>query len=441
MNYFTSRIQCPNRPIAPEDGSIHSDAIDKTAYEFEDVVSFSCKPGFDLIGEDTLSCLSDGSWDHDPPTCQIKSCGSPVALETAPHTVLGDMAGIEYTYGDLITISCVDWYKMDSGCQNWLCDENGQWSPATPTGDDGIPVCSPICGLKNGESSKEVLTVHLANSPEATPNEWPWMVFLNFGRRPELQANTYICMGFLVSPEYIATAAHCLYSKDGRVYTKHTPDHVFAWLGAHDRTFGSSMLHVKQVNISEIVVHPDYVLPTDVAGTDKVQWDNDYGLLRVAEPITMNDFIRPVCIPTTESEMSLFKEGDDSTPEGIVAGWGYETATGTTAYTLREARLPSVTNDVCYNAMVELHHRLDSTLSPNVQITENMFCAGFETGQSAATCQGDSGSAYVVEDSSNTYYAFGIVSFGVGMCALDSYSAFSKITPASSQWFRETAGL
>ena len=70
INLYCSGIQCPNRPSAPEDGNIHSDAIDKTAYEFEDTVTYSCNAGFELIGEATLTCLSDGTWDRTPPTCQ-----------------------------------------------------------------------------------------------------------------------------------------------------------------------------------------------------------------------------------------------------------------------------------------------------------------------------------------------------------------------------------
>ena len=65
-------IQCPQRPNAPEDGTIHGDAISKANYEFEDVVSFQCNPGFDLIGQSSISCLNDGTWDNDAPTCQSK---------------------------------------------------------------------------------------------------------------------------------------------------------------------------------------------------------------------------------------------------------------------------------------------------------------------------------------------------------------------------------
>lgn len=63
----------------------------------------------------------------------------------------------------------------------------------------------------------------------------------------------------------------------------------------------------RQVNVLEVITHPDYTLPSDVVGTDEAQWNNNYALLRVAEPIKMNDFIRPVCIPETESEMALVR--------------------------------------------------------------------------------------------------------------------------------------
>lgn len=61
------------------------------------------------------------------------------------------------------------------------------------------------------------------------------------------------------------------------------------------------------MNISEVIVHPEYVLPSEVTGTNKAQWNNDYGLLRVSEPITMNDYIRPVCIPQTAHDIALVR--------------------------------------------------------------------------------------------------------------------------------------
>jgi len=298
--------------------------------------------------------------------------------------------------------------------------------------------------VKNEEQKRrDIFTVHMANAQEADPNEWPWVVFLNFGPKPKLNAYSSHCMGFLISPEYIATASHCLYWKDAGVFTKHVPQNVFAWLGAHDRRtwIRGYDLHVKQVNISEVIVHPEYVLPSEVAGTNKAQWNNDYGLLRVSEPITMNDYIRPVCVPQTAHEMALFKEGDESTPVGMVAGWGYTTVSSAIAYVLREANMPSVTNEDCKSDIAELSRRQGFTLSPNAQITENMFCAGFKNGRSAATCQGDSGSAYVVNDSNNKYYAFGIVSFAAGTCGLESYTSFAKMTPAASAWYSNKAGL
>jgi len=356
--------------------------------------------------------------------------------------VLGSLAGVEFTYGDLITIDCVDWYQMDSGCKNWLCDENGEWSPTTAAEEgDGVPVCSPKCGLKNGESDKAVLEVHLANSPEADANEWPWTVFINFGAEPVLQANTYLCMGFLISPHYVATAAHCLFYPLHDPTTERDPSNVFVWLGAHDRTWAGSQQHVQQVNVAEVIPHPDYVLPRDAEGTEKAKWDNDYGLLRLSEPISMNDYIRPICVPESANELSLFVEGDDSTPEGIVAGWGYTTSTGQPSYVLREAKLPSITNDDCTQALSELYTAKGRPVPPNFRITENMFCAGYKFGRSAATCSGDSGSAYMVPDDSNKYFAVGIVSYGVGVCTTDSYSVFAKVTEESASWIRESTDL
>lgn len=36
------------------------------------VAEFSCESGFTLVGHPLLTCMADGEWDNNPPTCTGK---------------------------------------------------------------------------------------------------------------------------------------------------------------------------------------------------------------------------------------------------------------------------------------------------------------------------------------------------------------------------------
>ena len=39
-------------------------------YHFQDIIDIQCLLGFEMVGESTLECLSDGSWNTTIPTCE-----------------------------------------------------------------------------------------------------------------------------------------------------------------------------------------------------------------------------------------------------------------------------------------------------------------------------------------------------------------------------------
>ena len=36
-----------------------------------DTATFTCSPGFELVGAETVTCQDDGQWSVPPPVCQI----------------------------------------------------------------------------------------------------------------------------------------------------------------------------------------------------------------------------------------------------------------------------------------------------------------------------------------------------------------------------------
>ncbi|XP_076806164.1 mannan-binding lectin serine protease 2-like [Clavelina lepadiformis] len=446
ITYNTTRIKCLETRTAPLNGFITNEKL-SGIYEFEDEIRFSCNPGYKLVGESIITCQNNGVWNHDNPVCEIKSCGAPGHLTNVPYAHIVDFDTKRFTYAEQLSIECNNWYELVSGVTEWICNADANWVPETETGENNIPVCKPICGRKNG-ADRTLVGQHISGGTLAAKNEWPWVAFINFARNPNVATNFFTCGGFLISPQYILTAAHCItrshveYPPDGLIWTNLT--HV--WLGAHDRRTDQEEYYKKQkdpeynkktparpVAISNIIRHPSY---------HHSSWDFDIALLRLAETVIMDDYVRPVCLPSLNEDFDLLNPGGSS---GEVAGWGVHDARGRPSVVLRQAELPTVTNADCYASFQRKARNLGVTLGSKVHLTENMFCAGFESGSRSSTCQGDSGGAFMSQkNSTQKYYALGLVSFGIarGSCGLSvSYSGFTRITHGFEQWIKENSDL
>ena len=66
--------------------------------------------------------------------------------------------------------------------------------------------------------------------------------------------------------------------------------------------------HSTEVRFSAIFTHPDY---------DDNNILNDVALLRFTEPITFNDYVRPICLATLQEETQHYDETDC-----YAVGWG-----------------------------------------------------------------------------------------------------------------------
>ncbi|XP_052738132.1 trypsin-1-like [Bicyclus anynana] len=104
-----------------------------------------------------------------------------------------------------------------------------------------------------------------------------------------------------------------------------------------------------------------------------------------------------------------------------VSGWGKTTENGTVSSSLMAVRVPAVSSEDCGKSYNNIH----------MEITINMFCAGFLEG-GKDSCQGDSGSAAVSDGIQR-----GIVSFGKG-CARPGYpSVYTKTTYRKVNYLRK----
>ena len=59
-------VQC-DALFDPDNGNVSTNG---TGFGIGDIATYFCDDGYDLIGNDTITCQSNGSWSGSPPTCQ-----------------------------------------------------------------------------------------------------------------------------------------------------------------------------------------------------------------------------------------------------------------------------------------------------------------------------------------------------------------------------------
>lgn len=224
---------------------------------------------------------------------------------------------------------------------------------------------------------------------EAIPGAYPWQVALVFAGAEDALAGQ-LCGGTLIAPEWVLTAAHCVYGA--------LPQQIDVVLGRHRLSSSDG----ERIHVAELLVHPQY-------------WnDYDIALIRLERPSS-----QPIVSLDAPNDLEL----EEQRAPAKVIGWGvYEHWGSEASDPLLEVDVPLRPRSVC-NA-------------PNVwdgQVTENMICVGDEDA-GETPCYGDSGGPLLVRNSSDTGWAqIGIVSWGPYGCVEPGfYAVFTRISTLRS---------
>uniref|UniRef100_A0A8C0GXU6 Peptidase S1 domain-containing protein n=1 Tax=Chelonoidis abingdonii TaxID=106734 RepID=A0A8C0GXU6_CHEAB len=127
---------------------------------------------------------------------------------------------------------------------------------------------------------------------EAQPHFRPYMAYLKIQREEKKR----VCGGFLVSKNFVLTAAHC------------KGDNITVILGAHDITKQEQSRQV--IRVRRAYPHQDY---------DNKPHNNDIMLLKLEHNAHLNEYVSPIPLPMAHQQM---RPGTVCS----VAGWGRTSA-------------------------------------------------------------------------------------------------------------------
>jgi len=240
---------------------------------------------------------------------------------------------------------------------------------------------------------------HIVGGEDAAPGEFPWQGWFLL----QTPSGVFSCGASLIHPQWVLTAAHCANNA--------TISEVI--LGAHDIS-DTGEAERQVIGVARSILHPDY---------SPLRNDNDIALLELQSPAALTDRVDIVPLLTSPADNALAEPGDLA----VVTGWGALTENGPPAEVLQKVSVPIVDYETCNDAYPGF-------------ITDNMLCAGLETGGKDA-CQGDSGGPLIVPDGQGGWKQAGIVSWGSGCAQPELYGVYTKVSNYIDWIDEETAGV
>ncbi|KAH8268680.1 hypothetical protein KR026_011634, partial [Drosophila bipectinata] len=253
--------------------------------------------------------------------------------------------------------------------------------------------------------------------------EFPWMVMLQY-KKLFSDSLSFNCGGSLINSRYVLTAGHCLASRKleesqstlhsvrlGEWDTRVSPDCVKLMNGQQV----CAPMHI-DIGVEKTILHDKYV-------PNSVDQRNDIALVRLKQSVTYTDYVRPICLPTSEQVRNNLFTGYSMD----AAGWG-----------LTENNQPSPIKLKISVDVWNLTSCQEKYSIFKIRLNETQMCAGGE--HRVDTCGGDSGGPLMVTLNSgprDIFYAAGVTSFGPESCGFKGWPGVYTRTGPYVDWIQQ----
>lgn len=281
---------------------------------------------------------------------------------------------------------CDHFCEEGEGSRNCFCAEgyflaeDGQRCMSHDTIACGmVPLLQSV---EKGDAQSNDLA-RIVGGTECPEGHCPWQVLL-------MTKGKGFCGGVFYKPTWILTASHCVVKLAAEALTVVAGEHNTEVVRGTEQIVG----------VAKIIMHPDYIHATA---------DSDIALLRLKKPIVITPYAVPACLPTRSmAERELWAINLHT-----VSGWGRVGENGPTSNVLRRLRVPRIRTQECVE-------------QSGVELTKNMFCAGYIEGRQDS-CKGDSGGPLVTHYR-KTVFLLGIVSWGKGCARPGNYGIYTRVS-------------